>query len=401
MDEIFLYLCPDKGGLSNVLNFGGKKDEPKVGKPVSYAKLRAADFTDPNPKLTWIELNAEPIEDEVESPELAGVVGFRLSIVPADSGIELASQENWKKRLSRRPDSAKIRCYLFQCKDLPAADEDGASDPMVVIYNTVDQDSNEKRMLENVVKTEVIDNNLDPMFYELKELKIDFQKGEELPPFIFDVYDVDKKIIGSDDTDYLGRCIIDLKDAAHKYVNEETDTKDLRPEIPKWHPIRYAKGSPKCGEILVSFIITEEFDHDWKLPNSEVKMMGLIENEPVYKLEEKARVEPVVMFDEYRVELNVLGLRGLVSPGLLPVKKAYIDFLLKSMVPPMAASALSSISTNPGPSGSDPTINSVISFSVPMPINSLYAPSLSCRVYDKVFKGFSGQLIGTFTIPIG
>lgn len=51
----------------------------------------------------------------------------------------------------------------------------------------------------------------------------------------------------------------------------------------------------------------------------------------------------VVRFDEYRVELNVLGLRGLVSPGLLPVKKAYIDFLLKSMVPPVAASALSSV----------------------------------------------------------
>ena len=26
---------------------------------------------------------------------------------------------------------------------------------------------------------------------------------------------------------------------------------------------------------------------------------------------------------------------------------------------------------------------------------------MACRVYDKVFKGFSGQLIGSFTIPIG
>ena len=65
----------------------------------------------------------------------------------------------------------------------------------------------------------------------------------------------------------------------------------------------------------------------------------------------------VVRFDDYRVELNVLGLRGLVSPGLLPVKKAYIDFMLKSMVPPMAASALSTISTQPGPTGENPTIN--------------------------------------------
>ena len=26
---------------------------------------------------------------------------------------------------------------------------------------------------------------------------------------------------------------------------------------------------------------------------------------------------------------------------------------------------------------------------------------MSCRVYDKVFKGMSGQLIGVFTIPTG
>ncbi len=109
----------------------------------------------------------------------------------------------------------------------------------------------------------------------------------------------------------------------------------------------------------------------------------------------------VVPFAEYRVELNVLGLRNLASPGLLPVKKAYLDFLLKSMVPPMAAQALSSISTNPGPAGANPTINSVISFNVPMPLNPLFAPSMAVRVYDKVFKGFSGQLIGCFSIPIG
>ena len=109
----------------------------------------------------------------------------------------------------------------------------------------------------------------------------------------------------------------------------------------------------------------------------------------------------VVRFDEYRVELNVLGLRGLVSPGLLPVKKAYIDFMLRSMVPPIAASALNTISTQPGPTGENPTINQVISFSVPMPKDPLYAPSMACRVLDKVFKGFSGQLIGSFSIPIG
>ena len=136
-------------------------------------------------------------------------------------------------------------------------------------------------------------------------------------------------------------------------------------------------------------MITEEFDHDWKTPNDAVQMMGLEDS------------SAVVDFSEFRVELNVLGLRGLVSPGLLPVKKAYIDFLLKSMVPPMAASALTSVQTAPNAAGPDPTINSVISFSVPMPKDHLFAPRMSCRVYDKVFKGMSGQLIGVFTIPTG
>ena len=83
MDDVFLYLCPDKRGFSGVFGKGDKG----VGNPIAYSRLKAADFTDPNPSLTWIEMNAEPIENEIKSPELAGIVGFRMSIVRADSGI--------------------------------------------------------------------------------------------------------------------------------------------------------------------------------------------------------------------------------------------------------------------------------------------------------------------------
>ena len=36
-----------------------------------------------------------------------------------------------------------------------------------------------------------------------------------------------------------------------------------------------------------------------------------------------------------------------------------------------------------------------------LPVEELYAPSLACRVFDKIFKGYEGALIGTFSIPIG
>ena len=67
----------------------------------------------------------EPIEDEIESPEMAGIVGFRLTILKDDAEWDIKSKtvkinndtevvtNNWAKKLRRRPESAKIRCYLF------------------------------------------------------------------------------------------------------------------------------------------------------------------------------------------------------------------------------------------------------------------------------------------------
>ena len=55
--------------------------------------------------------------------------------------------------------------------------------------------------------------------------------------------------------------------------------------------------------------------------------------------------DAIVKFEEFRIEINVLGLRSLASPGLLQVKKAYIKFLLKSLVPPIAASNVETVET--------------------------------------------------------
>ena len=119
-------------------------------------------------------------------------------------------------------------------------------------------------MKSQVKETQKIDNNCDPMFYEILELAIDYFEGEDFPPFIFDVYDVDKAFMGKDTRDYLGRAVIQLKDSSYKTVDEMTDSEDLKPDVPKWHPIRYAAGMPASGEILVSFLFCAQDDHTWK-----------------------------------------------------------------------------------------------------------------------------------------
>ena len=46
-------------------------------------------------------------------------------------------------------------------------------------------------------------------------------------------------------------------------------------------------------------------------------------------------------------------------------------------------------------------MNSTMKFQIPLPTDPLYCPSLSCAVYDYIFRGFSQPLIGTFALPIG
>ncbi len=58
--------------------------------------------------------------------------------------------------------------------------------------------------------------------------------------------------------------------------------------------------------------------------------------------------------------MNILGLRGLQSPGILPVQSAFLQFNLKSLVPSSFGANLHNIRTQPKMAGSDPTLNTSI-----------------------------------------
>jgi hypothetical protein len=76
-------------------------------------------------------------------------------------------------------------------------------------------------------------------------------------------------------------------------------------------------------------------------------------------------------------------------------------FNLKSLVPPSTGSTLDNIKTQPGAAGANPTINTLIKFSIPLPTDPLFCPKLACTVFDYIFKGISQPMIGSFIIPIG
>jgi len=103
--------------------------------------------------------------------------------------------------------------------------------------------------------------------------------------------------VGSDSEDFLARALL--------YVQNINYSDGDTVPTPEWHNLYYKKGGPVCGEVLLSFAIVAD-DYNFK------------------RSLEKLKLENEVKMKEYGVSMNILGLRGLQSPGLLPVKKAFL-----------------------------------------------------------------------------
>lgn len=132
---------------------------------------------------------------------------------------------------------------------------------------------------------------------------------------------------------------------------------------------------------MVSFAVT---DHDYVFPK------------PAKFVDLSAKVT----FRDFEINMLILGMRNLESPGILPVKKAFVNFNVKSLVPPNGP-AVKNIKTEPQSPGSNPTLNTTMKFNIPLPVDPLYCPRLACAVFDCIFRGWSQPLIGNFDIPIG
>jgi Ca2+-dependent lipid-binding protein len=111
---------------------------------------------------------------------------------------------------------------------LPVADSDGSADPYVELYNPDGKH----------LKTKVVDDNLNPIFYEVKDLMFDCISLKDAPPLVFSVYDTDASLLDSSD-DFLGRSVIYLTDI-HPDPEQliAYGNKANTPPLPKWYDMR-------------------------------------------------------------------------------------------------------------------------------------------------------------------
>ena len=76
--------------------------------------------------------------------------------------------------------------------------------------------------------------------------------------------------------------------------------------------------APKIGEILCAFAIVDT-DFAFETPYNELRLSDFVET------------------TELNIDINFLGLRELDSIGIFPVKKAFVRFNTKNMLPPEKA----------------------------------------------------------------
>ena len=103
------------------------------------------------------------------------------------------------------------------------------------------------------------------------------------------------------------------------------------------------------------------------------------------------------------MKIRILGLRGLQSLGLLPVKRPFIKFDTNSLRPKDERQELSekkAITTEPKEGGADPNICTIIQVEVKLPTQLAYCPSLSVKVFDCILKGLSQPMLGNFSIDL-
>lgn len=96
------------------------------------------------------------------------------------------------------------------------------------------------------------------------------------------------------------------------------------------------------------------------------------------------------------MEISVVGLRGLMPFGLLPIDYPYIEFDVGQSEKGKRISQRTSVCNTP--SGDNPNHLEVITLPCKIPIDPVFAPSVTLRVYDK--RLVLDPLIATTYIPL-
>lgn len=180
---------------------------------------------------------------------------------------------------------------MHKAKEIIPADDDGVSDPYLVINLNGVQ-----------VVTETLFKTINPVWNTTILMRVPFTNIDDSPPINIKMYDYDQY---SND-EFIGVCYIDLKNAQYErnlfYNLNKIPT-------PTWYNLSYRNGVPG-GKILLGF--------------------NLFVNETI-----PASLPSLLPpYEKYNIKIKALGVRGLQQIGVYSIKKPLVVFNVDSMRDP-------------------------------------------------------------------
>jgi len=180
LPDVFLYLC--KGDTI-----------------LSYARMPSTLGREKTAAAIWVPFLPDKAVGKVANDWEGGLVRLRVYIGVLNSEREDLATGRWNVKPVKPPENGRqLLVNVYQCRNLPAADSDGAADPYLQLQCGAASVSTPKE--ERL-------NNLNPVWYRTIPLPVMCNNKEDAPPVVIYVWDYD----ATTGDDLMGRCVIPVR----------------------------------------------------------------------------------------------------------------------------------------------------------------------------------------------
>eukprot|EP00002_Diphylleia_rotans_P036357 TRINITY_DN799_c0_g1_i1.p1 TRINITY_DN799_c0_g1~~TRINITY_DN799_c0_g1_i1.p1 ORF type:complete len:1445 (-),score=361.51 TRINITY_DN799_c0_g1_i1:290-4624(-) len=330
--------CPD------VFIYIDKIDMLGSAKRVAYCRFKFSDLRDDVVNPSWFIFKEDKVIDAIPRGEFPGCVLMKLVAGKTPNGIPVERPPLVRMKMTKYI----VRANIYQGRNLIAADDDGLSDPYIIL-----------KVGGQKVRTEVRYKTLFPVWNQVLEASADFPENLAFAPEI-QVLVYDKDVVSKDD--FMGRFSVNVSNLGPGFV-----------ETPKWYSLSMEDYNFPMGEILASFQV---------IPQKEISSHPIMDIRPMTK--------------PARVEIFVIGMRNLEPFRLLPIQNPFIEF----DVGDRAKAGRYRTERSKRPSGQNPNFLKAINLELDIPLSKLYSPTLNMKVYDRRAGGAFTPMIGVSTVSL-
>lgn len=118
----------------------------------SFKRIPPKNYSNPNMEWEWLSLDENLCDGGLSGKNNCGIISWKFSISDLPTTVEKEDSKDWK--IARQAKNFyELFVHIFQCKDLPAADEEGTSDTYINVVTSS----------ENPVRTTIAYATLNPV----------------------------------------------------------------------------------------------------------------------------------------------------------------------------------------------------------------------------------------------